>query len=62
MRLHEQVMELKLQQDNAINAIYDFSSLLSSDKFKNTDTDLNNWINIGDVQRHLRLILDALQN
>lgn len=61
MKLHEQVIELKAQKELAIEAIYDFSSLLSSDKFKNTDTEMNNWINISDVQSQLRIILDALQ-
>lgn len=62
MKLHEQVLELKSQKANAIDAIYNFSNLLSSDKFKNTDTQLNNYIQVSDVQNQLRILLDTLDN
>ena len=60
MKLHEQVAELKINNVAAVECIYDFMALLNSNKFKNTDAELNNWISTSDVNRQLQLILNAL--
>jgi hypothetical protein len=60
MRLHEQVQELKINRADCIDAIYELSHYLSLDKFKNTDTQLNNYVQVSDVQSRLSLILQAL--
>ena len=60
MKLHEQVAELKQNKADCIQSIYDLSSYLSLDKFKNTDTELKNYVHIGDVQRYLADIMFEL--
>ena len=60
MKLHEQVKELKQNKADCIQAIYDLSSYLSLDKFKNTDTELKNYVQISDVQRYLADIMHEL--
>lgn len=60
MRVHEQLAELKQNKADAINAIYDLSHYLSLDKFKNTDTELKNYVQVSDVNRYINEILSQL--
>ena len=57
---NERIAELETQRADAINAVYDFSNYLSLPKFHNTDTQLNNYVQVSDVHNYLRLILDTL--
>jgi len=59
---NELISEFENNKANTLEAIYDLSNYLSLDKFKDTDSQMNNYVQVSDVQLRLNLIIQALLN